>query len=89
MGRLPEMGTLGQPRHWPRLVYALAFCLVATSAIADYKPYVYESPPPPEHVVDKPYLYNSPPPKHKDHPPKHHKPSPPEHEDHPPKHHKP
>ncbi|GMN68712.1 hypothetical protein TIFTF001_037765, partial [Ficus carica] len=72
------MATLGQPRYWSRLVYALAFCLVATSVVADYKPYIYASPPPPTHVVHRPYLYKSPPPpNHEAYPPYHYKSPPP------------
>ncbi|GMN68705.1 hypothetical protein TIFTF001_037800 [Ficus carica] len=56
------MGTQGQPRHWPRLLHALAFCLVATGVVADYKPYTYASPSPPEYVTYPPYYYKSSPP---------------------------
>ncbi|GMP43063.1 hypothetical protein CsSME_00012574 [Camellia sinensis var. sinensis] len=49
------MGSLGSLRQWPQFVYALVFCLAATSVVAN-TPYIYASPPPP------PYIYKSPPP---------------------------
>lgn len=30
-----EMGALGNSRHWPHMIYAIAFCLIATNVIAD------------------------------------------------------
>ncbi|KAJ0020725.1 hypothetical protein Pint_31095 [Pistacia integerrima] len=46
---------------WPRLVYALALCLVATNVAADYKPYNFASPSPYYHKSPNSYRYKSPP----------------------------
>ncbi|PWA45374.1 hypothetical protein CTI12_AA518380 [Artemisia annua] len=63
------MGSFGMLRHWPQVVYAFVFLLLATIVIAD-KPYGYSSSnhngyklPPVKHTIPKsPYVYKSPPP---------------------------
>lgn len=32
---LLEMDALGHSRHWPHVIYAMAFCLIATNVVAD------------------------------------------------------
>ncbi|GKE31195.1 hypothetical protein Tco_1450517, partial [Tanacetum coccineum] len=63
------MGNNGVLRHWPQLVYACSFFLLAAIVIAD-KSYGYNSPKPNgwklpkvKHTLPKsPYIYKSPPP---------------------------
>uniref|UniRef100_A0A6N2K1W8 Extensin domain-containing protein n=1 Tax=Salix viminalis TaxID=40686 RepID=A0A6N2K1W8_SALVM len=48
------MGTWGRPGYWPmQLVYAVAFCLIATTVVA-YKPYTDASHPPLHHPYEHP-----------------------------------
>jgi len=72
-----RMGKRGQPGLLSHMIFALAFCLVATS-VAAYEPYYYKSqplplksspppyhylsPPPPKMSPPSPYIYKSPPP---------------------------
>ncbi|KAJ0084374.1 hypothetical protein Patl1_29734 [Pistacia atlantica] len=53
------MGTLRQTGQWPRLVYAMAICLISQNVVA-YAPYTYSSPSPPHYSkqVYKPKHYN-------------------------------
>ncbi|PWA69664.1 hypothetical protein CTI12_AA295710 [Artemisia annua] len=46
-------------RHWPQVVYAFAFFLLATIVLAD-KPHGYNSPLPPSPSPPHPYMYKSP-----------------------------
>nr|GEZ62374.1 hypothetical protein [Tanacetum cinerariifolium] len=73
-----DMGNIRLLRHWPKLVYALPFFLLATIVLADRPhgfnspkpdgrkspppPYVYKSPPLPSSLPPHPYVYKSPPP---------------------------
>ncbi|KAL2507129.1 nascent polypeptide-associated complex subunit alpha [Forsythia ovata] len=78
------MGIPEKPGQWLLIIYAMAFCLAATS-IAAYKPYTYASPPPPHYYKHRPYVYKSPPPpKHLEHPSYYYKsPPPPKYVKHP------
>ena len=68
----------GQPGLLSQMIYALAFCVVATSVVAK-EPYYYKSPPPPlksspppSPSPPPPYHYSSPPPPKKSPPPPYH-----------------
>ncbi|XP_058766420.1 sulfated surface glycoprotein 185-like [Vicia villosa] len=64
-------------RQWSQLIYAIAFCIIASSVAADDKPY-YESQPPYAYKLSLPtYIYNSPPPPSLSPPPPPPSPSPP------------
>ena len=61
------MGTSAGPRHWPQVIYTLAFCLIAVSVVAGHDNPYYASPPfneelPPCHHLPPPPPFPSPPP---------------------------